>query len=91
MSIQAIYQTYLSDLSNEERLELIRLLIDGASFTAVEALATPEEKLQIANRLRAEATAQQWQELSRRLPDVPTITMDEIVQAVKEVRRLSNQ
>jgi len=47
----------------------------------------PEEKILMAERLKASAVAQQWQSLSTLLPDVPQISMDEIVADVKAVRK----
>jgi hypothetical protein len=46
-----------------------------------------EEKLRIAERLRAAAAAEQWQLLSSQLPDLPEIDMSEIVAEVKKVRK----
>jgi len=94
MSVQLIYQTYLKHLSARDRWELIRLLAEEAIAGKVEADVsgdTPEEKLRMANLLRAEATQQQWAELSKRLPDVPEITTEEIVAETKAVRRQQAQ
>jgi hypothetical protein len=52
---------------------------------------SPQEKLKLADRLRAQASAEQWGTLSKKLPDVTEVTMDEIVNEVKAVRRLRNQ
>lgn len=80
MSVQTIYDRYLSHLTPEERQELIRLL-------AGETETSAEQKLQIANRLRAEATQEQWAALSGQLPDVPELTLEEIVEEVKRFRK----
>jgi|GEM_PF-1745854 len=92
MSVQVIYQTYLKYLSVEERKELIHLLVDETMADAIPSASTDiplsaEEKIQLSNRLRAEATQAQWAALSEQLPDVPEITMDEIVAEVKMVRK----
>jgi hypothetical protein len=52
---------------------------------------SPQEKLKLADRLRSQASVGQWRTLSKKLPDVPEVTMDEIVNEVKAVRRLRNQ
>ncbi len=51
----------------------------------------PEEKIRMAEQLRASAVAQQWQSLSSQLPDVPQISMEEIVAEVKAVRKQRHQ
>ena len=45
-----------------------------------------QEKMKIANLLRAQAAAAEWRELSKQLPDVPDISMEEIVEEIKAVR-----
>lgn len=45
------------------------------------------EKIRIANQLRAAATAEKWRLLSEHLPNVPELTMADIVSEVKAVRR----
>lgn len=51
----------------------------------------PEEKLLMAERLRAAAAAEKWQLLSKQLPDAAQISMEEIVAEVKAVRKLRHQ
>jgi len=51
----------------------------------------PEEKIRMAERLKASAAAQQWQTLSYQLPDAPQISMDEMVTEVKTVRKQRHQ
>jgi len=46
-----------------------------------------EEKIRLAERLRAAAAAEKWRALSKKLPDVPEISMAEIVAEVKAVRK----
>jgi hypothetical protein len=46
-----------------------------------------EEKIRLAERLRAAAAAEKWRALSQKLPDVPEISMAEIVAEVKAVRK----
>jgi len=46
-----------------------------------------EEKIHMAERLRAAAAAENWWLLSTQLPDVPEINMAEIVVDVKSVRK----
>lgn len=46
-----------------------------------------EEKIRMAERLRAAAAAEKWALLSTQLPDTPEISMAEIVAEVKAVRR----
>jgi hypothetical protein len=46
-----------------------------------------EEKIRIAERLRASAAAEKWRALAPRLPNVPEISMAEIVAEVKAVRK----
>ncbi|MBL7795659.1 MAG: hypothetical protein JNJ90_04070 [Saprospiraceae bacterium] len=46
-----------------------------------------EEKIRLAERLRAAAAAEKWRELSKKLPDMPEISMAEIVAEVKAVRK----
>lgn len=46
-----------------------------------------EEKIRLAERLRAAAAAEKWHELSKKLPDMPEISMAEIVAEVKAVRK----
>ena len=46
-----------------------------------------EEKIRMAERLRAAAAAENWWLLSTQLPDVPEINMAEIVVDVKSVRK----
>lgn len=50
-----------------------------------------EEKIQLADHLRAQAAQEQWEALSEELPDVPDISMEEIVAEVKEVRKTLKQ
>lgn len=50
-----------------------------------------KEKIRLADRLRAQAAQEQWASLSENLPDIPEITMDEIVAEVKGVRKLRSQ
>jgi len=47
---------------------------------------TAKDKIKIAKLLRAQAAKEQWRALSQQLPDVPEISMEEIVQEVKAVR-----
>jgi hypothetical protein len=51
----------------------------------------PEEKLLLATRLRASAAAEEWQFLSKELPDTSQISMEEIVAEVKSVRKQRHQ
>lgn len=51
----------------------------------------PEEKLLMAERLRASAAAEKWQSLSKKLPDAPQISMADIVAEVKSVRKQRQQ
>lgn len=51
----------------------------------------PEEKIRMAQRLKAAAAAEKWRVLSAQLPDVPEISMEEIVAEVKEVRKQRHQ
>lgn len=44
-----------------------------------------------ANSLRATAAAENWKNLSQDLPDIPEISMAEIVAEVKTVRKLRSQ
>ena len=46
-----------------------------------------EEKIRIAERLRAAAAAERWRALAPRLPNAPEISMAEIVAEVKAVRK----
>ena len=48
---------------------------------------SPDEKLEIAKKLRADAAAQRWRAIAQDLPDEPEISMEEIVKEVKTVRR----
>lgn len=50
-----------------------------------------EEKIRMAERLRAAAAAEKWRSLSGKLPDVPEITMPEIVAEVKSARKQRRQ
>ncbi len=50
-----------------------------------------DDKIQIAKKLRADAAAERWRKLAAELPDVPEISMDEIVAEVKAVRRERRQ
>jgi len=87
MSVQMIYETYLRDLSVEERLALIRLLVEE---TIPSAGMSVEDKMQLGKKLRAEAAQEQWTSLSDELPDVPEseVSMDDIVAEVKATRQL---
>lgn len=49
-----------------------------------------EEKIRMAERLRAAAVAEKWQILSVKLPDVPEMNMDDIIAEVKHVRKHRN-
>lgn len=49
-----------------------------------------EEKLKVANQLRAKAVAEQWRALSEKLPDESGMSMEEITKEVKEVRQKRN-
>jgi len=51
----------------------------------------PKEKLLLATRLRAAAAAEEWQILSKELPDTSKISMEEIVAEVKSVRKQRHQ
>lgn len=50
-----------------------------------------EEKIRMAERLRAAAAAEKWRMLSKQLPDAPEISMPEIVANVKAVRKQRRQ
>lgn len=50
-----------------------------------------EEKIRLAERLRAAAAAEKWRTLSKNLPDLPEISMADIVAEVKAVRRQRRQ
>jgi hypothetical protein len=45
------------------------------------------EKFELSNLLRAEASLDEWRALSEGLPDVPEMTMDEIVAEIKAYRQ----
>lgn len=47
----------------------------------------PNDKASLAKKLRAEFALEQWLVVSKKLPDVPEVSMDEIIQAVKAVRK----
>lgn len=47
----------------------------------------PKDKLLLAARLRAAAAAEEWQLLSKLLPDAPQISLDEIIDEAKSVRK----
>ncbi|MFN7118191.1 MAG: hypothetical protein ACK4TA_15430 [Saprospiraceae bacterium] len=85
------------ELKNPQKLSLLLELLSSLDFVKQVKVAeettmlSPEEKLQMANHLRAEATQTQWAVLSEQLPDVPDISMEEIVAEVKEVRRMRSQ
>ncbi|HRD79231.1 MAG: hypothetical protein IAE84_09810 [Saprospiraceae bacterium] len=49
------------------------------------------EKLQVAEKLRAAAAGEKWRLLSPQLPDMPDISMDEIVAELKSVRKARKQ
>jgi tRNA A37 threonylcarbamoyladenosine synthetase subunit TsaC/SUA5/YrdC len=51
------------------------------------AQLSAQEKLALANRLRAEVSAEQFTQLTDDLTDTAEITMDEIVAEVKAVRQ----
>ena len=46
-----------------------------------------QEKILVSQKLRAEIALEQWLALSKKLPDVPEIGMEEIVGEVKAVRK----
>jgi hypothetical protein len=45
------------------------------------------DKIRIADKLRAAAAAERWRTLSKKLPNTPEISMKEIVDEVKLVRK----
>ncbi len=47
----------------------------------------PNDKASLAKKLRAEFALEQWLAVSKKLPDVPEVSMDEIIQTVKAVRK----
>ncbi|MBV6440787.1 MAG: hypothetical protein DYG98_14760 [Haliscomenobacteraceae bacterium CHB4] len=50
-----------------------------------------DEKIRIAERLKAAATTEKWRMLSQQLPDAPEISMEEIVAEVKAARKQRHQ
>lgn len=48
---------------------------------------SPDEKVAIAKKLRADAAVQRWKAVSQDLPDEPEISMEEIINEVKIVRK----
>lgn len=65
----------------------LQTTIDEAQLLRLLEQLPPEEKLKIANLLRAQVAKEQWRALSKQLPDVPGVSMEEIVEEVKAVRR----
>lgn len=49
------------------------------------------DKLRVAEKLRAAAAGEKWRLLSPQLPDMPDISMDEMVAEVKSVRKARKQ
>jgi hypothetical protein len=49
----------------------------------------PKDKVSLAKKLRAEFALEQWLAISKKLPDVPEIGLDEILNEVKSVRKSS--
>jgi|GEM_PF-4823326 hypothetical protein len=87
------------ELNNPQKLGLLLALLRSLDFVrqvrvaeqGVDSEAEAQEKLQLAQQLRAEATQLQWAALSEQLPDVPELTMEEVVAEVKAVRKLRSQ
>ena len=50
-----------------------------------------EEKIRMAERLKAAAATEKWQTLSKQLPNAPEISMEGIVAEVKAVRKQRHQ
>jgi hypothetical protein len=48
---------------------------------------SPDEKIAIAKKLRADALIERWKAIGQDLPDEPEISMEEIVNEVKIVRK----
>ena len=65
----------------------LQTTIDEKQLLSLLEQLPPGEKVKIANLLRAQAAKEQWRALSRQLPDVPEITLEEIVEEVKIVRQ----
>jgi len=63
-----------STISNEQLMALLSQL-------------SVAEKFELSNLLRAEASLDEWRALSEGLPDVPEMTMDEIVAEIKAYRQ----
>lgn len=70
---------------------------DDQNLTAGESVEKPdsllfqlpaEEKTRLSKALRASVAAEEWKNLSQNLPDVPEISMEEIVAEVKAVRKM---
>jgi hypothetical protein len=65
----------------------LQTTIDEKQLLSLLEQLPSEEKIKIANILRAQVAKEQWRALSKQLPDVPGISMEEIVAEVKAVRR----
>ncbi len=65
----------------------LQTTINEKQLLALLEQLSPKEKLKIANLLRAQVAKDQWRALSKELPDVPEISMEEIVAEVKAVRQ----
>jgi pheromone shutdown protein TraB len=88
MSVQFIYDQYLRKLSSNERLQLIKLLAESLQKGENTASGvSTEDKLRLAQILKADAAKEHWKELDKILPDTNEVTLEEILDEVSEVRR----
>lgn len=65
----------------------LQTTIDEAQLLGLLEQLPLKDKIKIANLLRAQAAKEQWRTLSKQLPNVPGISMEEIVEEVKAVRQ----
>ena len=80
MAIEQINQFQMTTLS-------LQTTISNEQLYALLSQLSVEEKYELSNLLRAEASQEEWSVLSQELPDLPEITMEDIVAEIKAYRR----
>ena len=79
---------------SEKKIDLVQSLTLELSFDQILRLLFQlpnDQKIRLADELRAAVAAENWKIFSKGLPNVPEISMEEIVGEVKTVRKLRRQ
>ena len=79
---------------SEKKIDLVQSLTLELSFDQILRLLFQlpnDQKIRLADELRAAVAAENWKVFSKGLPNVPEISMEEIVEEIKAVRKERGQ